>query len=81
MEIEKKSKRKLILETVYLPQPGNYSFELVLNDSYSDKFQVQRHTVSFDALPKDATMFNVYMIILSAIIGGIIGFIGGLIVN
>jgi hypothetical protein len=84
VEIGEKSKRKFILETVHLPQPGNYSFELVLNDSYSDK-RTQKQVASFDALPKDATIFNIYMVIISAlvgaVIGGLVGFIGGLIVN
>jgi len=69
-------KRKLCLN--HLPQPGNYSFRLDLETRRGEDYKnAHGYAVYFDALPKDATSFNVVTVIISGLIGVIIGLILG----
>ena len=74
LKIDPKSKIKRKLHLTHLPQPGNYSFELDLGSKVEESWEHgQGHAVYFEALPKDATTMNVVTVIISGIIGVIIG--------
>lgn len=73
LTINSKSKVKQKLHIAHLPQPGNYSFRLHLGAGGEDPQDVYGDAAYFDALPKDATVLNVVAIIISGVIGVLIG--------
>lgn len=72
-ELDAKRTRRGILRTAYLPQPGNYCLKLCLSADKEKKEEIEGDVLYFDALPKDATIVKVWFVVLSAIVGGIIG--------
>lgn len=65
------------LRIAYLPQPGNYSFKLQLVSYEKEPKFVEGDMVYFDARARDASTLNIWMLLASAIIGGIIGYLLG----
>jgi len=81
LKINPKSKIKQKLRLAHLPQPGNYSFRLELRSEGQHPQGIAGDMVYFDALPKDASAFNVGLVIIGGISGGIIGVIIGFVLG
>jgi len=77
VEIGPKSKEEKQLHFTHLPQPGNYSLKLHVGTRGENPQNGEGDVVYFDALPKDATAFNVVTVIISGLIGVIIGLVLG----
>ena len=73
LKIHSKSKAKHRICLTHLPQPGNYFFRLEIKTKKNAGEKISGDTVYFDALPKGASSFNVWVAISAGIIGGIIG--------
>jgi len=81
LEINPMDKNSKILHLANLPQPGNYSLKLELSSDGEPRQSFSGDMLYFDALPKDATTFNVATVIISGLIGVILGLVLGRLAN